>query len=264
MLDEFLSLKYQGVRTPWEILKWPTSIGWKCRKYIKWDQVQAGRGDKVILKDFADALIDDGRLETKHLGAINRIFEKVQRWRLDPENLSVEPDVRAGYDSLRRSFHVATENPQVIEAILVRSGWLSDKTDVECFRALFLMHEIADFLQSLSGSPTLSVTKSIASLCQSEIEKLTRSAIRDVYRDFGLKPLAKNAGSLTDQFLADLDLSFDIDVLSVLNSTADDALAEVPQVVVEFTEIDNESLITIKFIRGQLVILVNAHHSWLR
>src|SRR5687768_8664008 len=119
---EFLSLKYRGVRTPWEIAKDPEKFGWQCRKYIKWKQVHEQKSDAKALKDFADKLLDEKILDVTHLGEINVIFEKVQRWRKDRDGFSVEPDFREGFESMSRTLRVANENPSIVRGVLEKSG----------------------------------------------------------------------------------------------------------------------------------------------
>lgn len=254
--DEFLSLKYNGVKTPWEIMASAIAVGWKCRKYIKWDLVQESRNDKKVLKDFGDALIDEHCLDTVHLGAINKIFEKVQRWRLDPKSLSVEPDLRPGYDRLRRSLATAASSPGVVSAVLMQSGWLPTKCPPSVQRDLFLSHEVIDFLRSFEGAPFPIVTSPPS---PDHILADLEATLKKLYSDFGLSPKHKRGESLVDVLFSDLGLSFDAD-LSKLDALSDHPQSELPQVVVELIDSRPETFVSCRFVRGQVVVQINKSH----
>lgn len=92
MHGDLLCLKYQlvPVSTHYSSKKL-VQLGWKCRKYQKWEQVHAGDDCRSILKDFGDTAIDQGTIRFDLLSTINTVLLNVERWRLDKKNLSVEP-----------------------------------------------------------------------------------------------------------------------------------------------------------------------------
>jgi len=73
-------------------------LGWKCRKYQRWEQVHEGDECRRKLKDFGDAAIDKETFRFDIFPTINAVLLNVERWRLDKKNLSVEPSHYESWD----------------------------------------------------------------------------------------------------------------------------------------------------------------------
>src|ERR1700733_2622933 len=118
MIPEFLAFRYQGVRRIDEILSKSSDFGWKCRKYIKWRDVHNSKDDARALYAFANGLLDEGRLRTDLYGQISGVWFNVQKWRLDKENMSVEPPLRKEWGKHEVLFKAAQMNLALIPARL--------------------------------------------------------------------------------------------------------------------------------------------------
>lgn len=112
MHGDFLCFKYQRVpiSTNYSSKKL-VQLGWKCRKYQKWEQVHAGDDCRSTLKDFGDAAIDQGIIRFDLLSTINTVLLNVERWRLDKKNLSVEPSRFESWDHADIVLKTCNERP---------------------------------------------------------------------------------------------------------------------------------------------------------
>lgn len=73
-------------------------LGWKCRKYQRWEQVHEGDECRRKLKNFGDAAIDEETFRFDIFPTVNAVLLNVERWRLDKKNLSVEPSHYESWD----------------------------------------------------------------------------------------------------------------------------------------------------------------------
>jgi hypothetical protein len=259
---EFLSLKYRGIRTPWEIDKDKDQFGWQCRKYIRWKAVHENKGDAKTLKEFADKLIDQQLLDVKVLPTINAVFEKVQRWRKDRDSFSVEPDLREGYEVLARTLRIASENPAIVRTILSRSSMWSSDISGEDAIARFLACLTGDFLKAYPGSPTLDLE--VARKDFPRFEKEFTATIKQVYAAYGLaSPRATRTEALVVAVLRDLGIPYALSATSILQAAQQTGEYEA-RIVVEEIE-DRESVLVIpRYAQGQLILRVNRKHPWFK
>jgi hypothetical protein len=133
-----LAFKYKTIKLGEQYTEKQTSgLGWKCRKYIRWSDVHVGE-DRDVLKSFGDTAVDNLEINYSLLPRINEILVNVQRWRLDKENLAVEPDFENSWNhanqlvlAAQSEFQVAvnyvaekTGNFESVSGVDVRSDFL--------------------------------------------------------------------------------------------------------------------------------------------
>lgn len=106
-------------------------LGWKCRKYQKWEQVHEGDECRSKLKAFGDAAIDEGIIRFDLLPTINGILLNVERWRLDKKNLSVEPSHYESWDHADIVMKTCQERPSASLNYLHEYYDLSDGLNFE-------------------------------------------------------------------------------------------------------------------------------------
>ena len=101
--NEFLGLKYNGIKNLYELNASNgvmRKIGWNCRKYIRWAEVHESENDREILISAGNSLVDDNIVPVALMGSVNQVLLNVQKWRLDKEYFSVEPNHRSDYQKL--------------------------------------------------------------------------------------------------------------------------------------------------------------------
>lgn len=262
MKEALLSLQYKGIRTPWEIFSDPTTFGWQCRKYLRWTAVQTHADDRAALKSMADSLIDDASLDTKLLPTINRIFERVQRWRKDKENFSIEPDERENYIDLKRNIALAIENPALITELLslrlniASSGPENDDDLVTLFYAAV----IAEFLKDFKGGPFCD--RKIHSIDVKTIPAVVAKGLLDVYRDFGLGLGRREKEQPLDilrTFLGDIGIAATIKSVRARESSVK---LSIPAAIVETVEALDSVFVRTSYRQGKLYIAYNTRHPW--
>lgn len=106
-------------------------LGWKCRKYQKWEQVHYGDDCRIILKDFGDAAIDQGVLRFDLFSTINTVLLNVEKWRLDKQNLSVEPRHYESWDHADIVLKTCQERPIAALNYLHEQYDLSDGLNIK-------------------------------------------------------------------------------------------------------------------------------------
>ena len=122
MLPELLPYKYSNLKFSDQYSqKALVSLGWKARKYIRWADVHVDN-DRDLLKGFADKAIDEEKLDLNSFPRVNEILLNVQKWRLDKENFSVEPEHSGSWDRARALIEGANESPGIISSFLAECG----------------------------------------------------------------------------------------------------------------------------------------------
>jgi len=267
MIDAFLSLKYQGVKTPWEMLKDNNQFGWQCRKYLKWKDVFVKPDDREKLKLLADSLIDTGEINVECIPAANRVFERMQRWRKDKVGFSEEPDERQHYSFLRREVGLAKCNHSQILGLLSRLGLNEDflvrKKDLEEI-SFFLAAEILNYLHEFNGSEFATIE--IRKISCQELVDLAMSAVNKLYKIYGLKSISSENPSLClKQFLSDIGISTE-GLPDKLNSESliDAIPSKVQSIAIEWKELSKEVFLRTDFRQGVLYLICNSAHPWVK
>jgi len=127
-----LCFKYDGVPvSTYYSEKKLVQLGWKCRKYQKWEQVYDGDECRSILKDFGNAALEEGIIRFDLFPTINAVLLNVGRWRLDKKKLSVEPGHHESWDHADIVLKTCQEEPLASLNYLHEYYDLSDGLNVE-------------------------------------------------------------------------------------------------------------------------------------
>jgi hypothetical protein len=251
MNDRLLSLKYKGVRTPWEIMVNPSQYGWSCRKWIRH---QTNSTEKEYLKQFADALINEGKIILDCLPAINRIAEHVQRWRKDKEGYTLEPDQREEFKELRRLIEIARSTPDSMRGILMQELLVTDtdKLNNEELPQALKAATLLRFISKLSSTPF----KSVSSV---EIIKKVEQAIQSLSALYGYVAFGRNTADLVDELLFDVDIEPDIQAPLSKKPTS----FSCSQIVfIETYQGPDDVLCHCEYRQGKVYVSANSKHKW--
>jgi hypothetical protein len=250
--DAFLSLKYKGVRTPWEVSANPVQYGWSCRKWIRH---QSDPADKAALKAFADSLINDQEFRPEHFGRVSRIAEHVQRWRKDADAYSLEPDEREEYRDLRRLFIVVTENPSAIRGLLRDELGVTvpDDISIDGLPELIKASAVLRFIESLTKT-----THSIAA--PSAILKKAKAIAKETFSLIGESLPNGIKISPVDQFLIALEIDHEIELKE---TNANLPATNEKWILIENVRRPRNEFVTCDYRQGRVYVAANVEHPWL-
>lgn len=258
--DEFICLKYKGVMKMSEIMKSPNTavnFGWKCRKYINWADIQSEKDDRKTLKAFGDDLIDNNHLDVRYFGAISRMFYKVQQWKLDKNNFSIEPATRLEWDYLYTLINNSVNNPDIIILFLndykVDSNGLSK---IEIQNIFYFIPLVEYFQKSL---PDVNIGYSINNIDKID-NKLVLKTVGPYYEHFGLiLENNENVFNMLQNIYADL---------GILNLTQHKDLNLEPKIISKqqisfiYKQLDRTTFINIKNHKNSILVEVNSRNKY--
>lgn len=256
MNDLFLSLKYKGVKTPWEILESTTQFGWSCRKWIRHQSSQA---DKKALKEFADSLIDAGTLRLSLLPRINCIAEKVQRWRKDSVNFSLEPDERDEFKELRRYLALAEENPAAMLGVMRTDFKILDAQNIplEALPLVFKLLAVGRFVGKTKRIET-AVARSV-----DDAVRCAEAGMADLLADFGnpQRNADLDGRKLTDWLLTECGLSVELVAPSAHPQCG---FEDKRLVFVESATASKRELCGFEYRQGKVYVRANTEHQFIK
>jgi hypothetical protein len=95
------------------------NIGWKARKYIRWEQIHVNpEEDRLLLKVFADEAINNSRLLLHAFGRVNEILLRVEKWRLEKDGKVGEPKKTKFWIELNDTVRIVNESPSYLYTLL--------------------------------------------------------------------------------------------------------------------------------------------------
>ncbi len=142
----FLFFKYKGILLPEEFEKKYQFYGFKCKKYSNWLEVYVSKDSKKILSSVGDSLLDKQKFPLEYLSEISLVWEKVQRWRKDGDNFSIEPDLTDGFEKFQRLITLASIKPEVVDAFITDHSYDCNSIDISTRWELFLSICLRDFI----------------------------------------------------------------------------------------------------------------------
>ena len=148
-IPEFLPFKYKGILTVSEIIERSEDFAWKCRKYSKWKAVHTEKGDAKKLHRMADKLLSDKKVSNNDYQTICMIWEKVQRWRLDKSNFSIEPVKKKPWERLNALLVLADNNPEIITSKLNNYGVNVRELDSHIMTLVFVLILFVEYIGEL-------------------------------------------------------------------------------------------------------------------
>ena len=259
MDGNYLALKYKAIKLTSEYSdKQLIDFGWKCRKYQRWELVQVSDGDNLRLKQFGDSAIEENEIDFELLPRVNEIFLNVARWRLDKQELSIEPALNDEWEHARDILKSTIQSPKL--------GYL--------YLAEKAGEEINELPVELVGSW---LTKYfIASIICARINK---RATRFNFSDLGLPlPVLIDSNITNDEIaeellpLLEIEDVFDISHalgLPSIESVSFEGIENISvspkvQEIVKFGELPKSVLIEIKRIDPVFSITLNSNNSFIK
>jgi|GEM_PF-3874103 len=158
MKGDFLAFKYSGLTISSRYQKKDiVQLGWKCRKYQNWDQVQEGEM-KADLLAFGDTAVEQAEIDCKRLHVVNQVLLNVNKWRLDKKNLSIEPEYLGAWGQAEAILSASIKNPQVSLDYLTQRYSLPDDFQFELAQSYLSVHLIAEIIQEACGAAKKSLS----------------------------------------------------------------------------------------------------------
>jgi len=260
--DQFLSLKYEGLKKTHEITrsqKSMTNIGWKCRKYIKWVEVHEKSSDRNILKIFGDDLIDKGYLNIEYYGDVSRVLLNVQKWRLDKESFSIEPPFKNEWKEIIILITNAKEKPELIISYLNEQGVNVNDFNAPDKQVIFYYKVLVNFfLKSLKGDSL--------SFFDSNINVFTYenvfSIFSNLYRTFGIELKGeKNLLNLISKLYKDLGLTISIiENLPLIETSS----VQYQSVIINYREMNISELFRVSNLHASTYIEINSRNLFVK
>lgn len=267
MRPEFLCYKYEGVRTVGEIREDATAFGWKCRKYIRWKQIHNEDTDREVLRFFADGLIDKGEINLKLYGAINRIFYNVQRWRLDKEELAIEPPLKKEWEEFHSIARIAKQSPSIILEEL-RSNNLLIQADSTTIQSAFFLSLLNKYLSLFSKESfqKIQMDELESAPANEFLAKCNKSCV-DFYGQHGIK--FEEAESL-DELISRIFYDFGVEGIE-LDSTLklSSNIAQISsglrgKALISYCEIERFQLLSVSSSGDILHLRLNSNHPFVK
>ena len=260
MKSELLPFKYKGVPRIDEIQKDPVGYGWKCRKYIRWVLVHETRADRNALKVVGDELVDNNRLNQDLYLEICPVFLNVQKWRLDKENLSVEPERRANWEELRIVIEAANDSPALMVNDVQQRNISHENCNVVEIQEAFWMVKIVEFFNEISLGSFSDII-----LHDTEVETL-RYSFNKSLKDFFSSYVASfpYPGS-TSQAIESLFEFMGLDGLTFyegLNCATEKLDTAKRKIFIEYCKLSRDEFLQIGFSKNDLLLKINSNHPF--
>lgn len=264
MLPEFLAYRYEGLKRPDQILLQKENIGWKCRKYIRWRQVHTLPDDGKVLWTFANDLFEKGEVDLNLYGQVNLILLNVQRWRLDKDNLSVDPPANEAWEYVSTLLQIVSLSPQTIVQWLSEKSIEMPESPVQT-QVVFYLHLLDEFFSRQQIPFYLSLSESgITLLNITKFDKVIREHFSNIYESVGLSfPRNLRVHELIQQIYKDLGFN----AVSIQKGLKIDSLPAKPvksQVFVEYKPLEGVKLFKVRSIHGNVFLQLNDNHAFVR
>ena len=264
MLPEFLSYRYEGLKRPDQILLHRENVGWKCRKYTRWRQVHNTPDDGKILWTFANDLLENGKVNLTLYGQINLILLNVQKWRLDKENLSVEPPSNEAWEYVKTLLQVVARSPQVIVQWLLERSIEIPESTVE-IQITFYLHLLDVFFsrQKIDFYSPLSENE-VTLQNSAKLTQTVRKHFGPIYKSVGLDfPANLKPPALIERIYED----FGFDAVCIETRLNIDKLplkAVKRQVFVDYKTLERTKLFKIHSIHDNVFLELNDRHPFIQ
>jgi len=265
-IPEFLCFKYKGVRRVDQILANFVPFAWKCRKYQNWKDVQNAADDKPCLLNFAEELLDGGKIVLSDYGRISGIFYNVQRWRKDKQELAAEPDILTSWTEVDCLLSVVAENPKIVVQKLEKEVSGARQIPLSLVWDFFYMWTLLEMLkaQKVPGLPDAEMSPI------TDKEKLERNITKIVgflYGSVGLSTPALRRNSGVRGLIATTyrDLGFPTLGFDHIFSKEDFGNTHSPKtVVVRYAELGPLQLLKTDEVEGNIRLAINSDHAFVQ
>jgi hypothetical protein len=257
IVPELFYLKYKGILAPWEILAQAKRIGFKCKKYANWKEVHATIESRDVLRKAGDSLIDTQEFDLPLFPEISLVWERVQRWTKDKDNLSLEPDPIPEYEKLSRLVEAGSKTPNVVDIVIEEFGFDPISIALDDRWLTFLSICIFNFF--FSNKRYIDLVDAILDLEKSrkDSKKLINSVgalLIEVYLQTGFDVSDKKPAQLIPFFIEELGLDpIPKEIIRIGNYK----LKSLPKVWIEKYDGPQSELVKFNYSEGDLYLKVN-------
>ncbi|MDO3380532.1 hypothetical protein [Geoalkalibacter halelectricus] len=260
MKNEFLCFKYKGVPRIDELIKNSDDYGWKCRKYIRWEQVHNKATDKVALKTFGDSLLNNKYVERKYLGDIQAVFLNVQKWRFDKEQLSVEPERKTSWERLNIRIEATGSSPSIIVNEITQRNIELNLSDVDEVQEAFWIISSVEFFADQNYGKFADVQSHNVHIkhLRGEFYPLLKQLLLGYLGMLSYSPNELGLLLKTLRYLG-FDKLVSHERLPIGNNVND---TQPCKVYVEYCELERERLMKYTYVRDNVVLKINKNHPF--
>ena len=259
--SELLFLKYRGISAPWEVTSDAKRIGYKCKKYSKWNDVLVEEDSADTLQMIGDSLLDSGEFPIQHYAHFARIWERVQRWAKDKEGFSLEPDFRPEFDRLARLMTIGAGDAGLVDSVLADAIGDVCAISTELRWDLFKQVVLLELLRSSkatrtllgSGLPEVEAAATQAGSFAASVD----TAVIGLYEGLGFTVSSESVGDGAELLLSELGLPTEATSLA---RRANSRPKGPPPTVVEVKARSDLRLMEVVMVAGTLVIKFNDRH----
>lgn len=270
MLLEFLCFRYQGIKRPDEILKdrkTKESFGWKCRKYIKWDTVHNDISDRHALYEFANNLIDRGRINFSYYDQVSLVFFNVQKWKLDKDNFAIEPALRKPWEQLEALLQVVQDTPHIMLSSLEEQKIDCKGLNAVDIQVVFYIKKLYEFLCDSSAPDYISGENvTLQRFDQNVINDDIHQKFEKIYKSVGkVSPLGKSPIDSITQIYHDFGFEQMAIKLDLKLSTEKRHKGKVGgKVIFEYVNLGKTRLLHVHSAHDNIHVHLNVSHRYIR
>jgi hypothetical protein len=220
--------------------------------------VHVQKDSRAILHKVADCLLDDEDIPLEHYVHIARIWERVQRWTRDKNQLSLEPEQQEAFEKLSRLITIGASEPSLVDGML--SETFEDISNIEVSKrwGIFATLAIARLLRTKKDLPvTLPMEPKSVAGCSKYVEDIG-SLLVSLYEELGIAIKAKAGLENCKRFLKDVGLPRD-----PLNEkrSASAKSSSLPKVILERYERADNRIIEVRHVEGSAIVKINSRHA---
>ncbi len=262
--DALLWMKYEGLPTISEVNEKGTFFAFKCKKYAYWSQVHTHKDSKESLLQISTLLSNGHVIDVDQYECLLLIWERVQRWKKDKENLSLEPTKSKEFARLESLCKNGSEEYLLVASKLQGDGFTPEELDPIEIWQVFKAVICRDFLISTRNSPENLKNRfeKLPDFSSDHTETINSvsEAICDLY-DYHEYEIEKKSLAV-DTLLVDFDLPAEKSWKSS-QKVSSVSLAQ-PKVLVSSEEAEASVFVTLRQVRGDIVITINPLHPFFK
>jgi hypothetical protein len=215
--DSLLWLKYAGLPGYGDIYSKRDFYAFKCKKYAYWKDVHSSAESKDLLLSCFESLKSNEELSLEQYEEIQKIWEKVQRWKKDKEKLSFQPAKTKSFLKLEAECQAGSLNSDFILSYIsdIDFDVTADPKEPDIIWLTFLSKVLDNFLCDSSHIPD-EVKELDASGCSDFLEYVDQKIVF-LYDYLGYSLEGNDVGTAILTILSDFGIAYekewvDIDV----------------------------------------------------
>lgn len=255
--DSLLWLKYVGLPSYEDIYTKRDFYAFKCKKYAYWKDVHSSVDSKDILLGCFDALKRYENLTLEQFEEIEKIWEKVQRWKKDKVNLNLEPNKTKSFLKFEAECQTGCLNSDFILSYISceNFGDADEAIDPDIVWLTFLSKVLDNFLCNSALIPD--AIKQINSADFGSFLEYVDQKVIVLYDSLGYSLSGNELGTAILTLISDLGIVYerewmDIDVTK--------SIGPVNTVSILTQGDDSSKFITFRGSMGNMNVIVNPNH----